>query len=105
MPCSGRKSDLDLFPMTAELHRLIRENSASENEYKRYIDSLKSSVLTAFYTPSAVTEALADVLRDYNVRPHRLLEPSAGHGAFVEAFHPRGRRYRCHGLRERPADG
>ena len=80
------KSDLDLFPMTAELHRLIRENSASENEYKRYIDSLKSSVLTAFYTPSAVTEALADVLRDYNVRPHRLLEPSAGHGAFVEAF-------------------
>lgn len=80
------KSDLDLFPMTAELHRLIRENSASENEYKRYIDSLKSSVLTAFYTPSAVTEALADVLRDYNVRPHHLLEPSAGHGAFVEAF-------------------
>ena len=80
------KSDLDLFPQTMELHRLIRENSASENEYKRYIDSLKSSVLTAFYTPSAVTEALADVLRDYNVRPHRLLEPSAGHGAFIGAF-------------------
>ena len=80
------KSDLDLFPMTAELHRLIRENSASENEYKRYIDSLKSSVLTAFYTPTAVTEALADVLHDYNVRPLRMLEPSAGHGAFLEAF-------------------
>ncbi len=80
------KSDLDLFPMTAELHRLIRENSTSENEYKRYIDSLKSSVLTAFYTPSAVTEALADVLHDYHVRPLRMLEPSAGHGAFVEAF-------------------
>ena len=80
------KSDLELFPLTVELHRLIRENSANENEYKRYIDSLKSSVLTAFYTPSAVTEALADVLRDYNVRPRRLLEPSAGNGAFVEAF-------------------
>ena len=80
------KSDLDLFPMTAELHRLIRENSASENEYKRYIDSLKSSVLTAFYTPAAVTEALADVLHDYNVHPLRMLEPSAGHGAFLEAF-------------------
>lgn len=80
------KSDLELFPLTVELHRLIRENSANENEYKRYIDSLKSSVLTAFYTPSAVTEALADVLHDYNVRPRRLLEPSAGHGAFVEAF-------------------
>ncbi len=80
------KSDLELFPMTVELHRLIREHSTSDNEYKRYIDSLKSSVLTAFYTPSAVTEALADVLNDYSVRPRRLLEPSAGHGAFVEAF-------------------
>ncbi len=80
------KSDLELFPMTVELHRLIREHSTSDNEYKRYIDSLKSSVLTAFYTPPAVTEALADVLDDYNVRPRRLLEPSAGHGSFVEAF-------------------
>ncbi|WP_290526865.1 N-6 DNA methylase [Alistipes sp.] len=80
------KSDLELFPLTVELHRLIRDHSANDNEYKRYIDSLKSSVLTAFYTPEAVTEALADVLHDYNVRPHRLLEPSAGHGAFVEAF-------------------
>lgn len=80
------KSDLELFPMTAELHRLIRENSANDGEYKRYIDSLKSSVLTAFYTPAAVTEAFADVLHDYHVRPRRLLEPSAGHGAFVEAF-------------------
>ena len=80
------KSDLELFPMTAELHRLIRENSANDGEYKRNIDSLKSSVLTAFYTPAAVTEALADVLHDYHVRPRRLLEPSAGHGAFVEAF-------------------
>ena len=80
------KSDLELFPLTVELHRLIRDHSANDNEYKRYIDSLKSSVLTAFYTPEAVTEALADVLHDYNVRPHRLLEPSAGHGAFVDAF-------------------
>ncbi|MFQ9211276.1 MAG: hypothetical protein ACLR3T_07220, partial [Alistipes finegoldii] len=45
------KSDLELFPMTVELHRLIREHTTSDNEYKRYIDSLKSSVLTAFYTP------------------------------------------------------
>ena len=80
------KSDLELFPLTLELHKLIRKHSTSDNEYKRYIDSLKSSVLTAFYTPPAVTEALADVLADYNVHPRRLLEPSAGHGAFVEAF-------------------
>ncbi|WP_277638423.1 hypothetical protein [Bacteroides graminisolvens] len=41
-------SDLELFPLTTELHSLIRENSASETEYKRYIDSFKSSLLTAF---------------------------------------------------------
>ena len=29
------KSDLDLFAPTAELHRLIRENSANERTYKR----------------------------------------------------------------------
>ncbi len=80
------KSDLELFPLTLELHKLIREYSTSEALYKQYVDSLKSSVLTAFYTPPAITEALSDVLDDYNVRPRRLLEPSAGHGAFVEAF-------------------
>ena len=80
------KSDLELFPLTLELHKLIREHSSSEALYKQYVDSLKSSVLTAFYTPPAITEALADVLDDYNVRPRRLLEPSAGHGAFIEAF-------------------
>ena len=80
------KSDLELFPMTVELHRLIRENSANDTIYKHYIDSLKSSVLTAFYTPSAVTDALADALHDYHVRPLRLLDPSAGQGAFIAAF-------------------
>ncbi|MCM1151977.1 MAG: N-6 DNA methylase [Alistipes senegalensis] len=80
------KSDLELFPLTVELHKLIRKNSTSEMQYKQYVDSLKSSVLTAFYTPAAITKALADVLHDYGVKPHRLLEPSAGHGAFVETF-------------------
>lgn len=45
------KSDRELFPMTVELHRLVRDNSTDEKEYKRYMDSIKSSVLTAFYTP------------------------------------------------------
>lgn len=79
-------SDLELFPLTVELHSLIRENSASETEYKRYMDSLKSSVLTAFYTPKEVTEVLADVLHENGINPSRLLDPSAGQGAFMAAF-------------------
>ena len=66
-----------------ELHRIIRENSKDETEYKRYVDSLKASVLTAFYTPKAITDTIADVLHDKKVRPNLVLEPSAGMGAFI----------------------
>ena len=77
------KSDLELFAPTVELHRLIRENSRDEAEYRRYVDSLKASVLTAFYTPQAIADTIADVLHDRKVRPRLILEPSAGMGAFI----------------------
>lgn len=79
------KSDLELFVPTVELHRLICENSKNESEYKQLMDSLKQSVLTAFYTPSAVTEALTDVLKEHHIIPEKVLEPSAGIGAFVDS--------------------
>ena len=79
------KSDLELFAPTVELHRLIRDNSRDDLEYKRFVDSLKASVLTAFYTPKEITDTIADVLADYSVRPSRVLEPSAGVGVFVDA--------------------
>ena len=79
------KSDLELFAPTVELHRLIRENSKNESEYKQLMDSLKQSVLTAFYTPSAVTKALTDVLKEHHIIPEKVLEPSAGIGAFVDS--------------------
>ena len=77
------KSDLELFAPTVELHRLIRENSRDEAEYRRYVDSLKASVLTAFYTPQTITDTIAEVLHDRKVRPRLVLEPSAGMGAFI----------------------
>ena len=79
------KSDLELFAPTVDLHRLIRENSKNESEYKQLMDSLKQSVLTAFYTSSAVTEALTDVLKEHQIIPEKVLEPSAGIGAFVDS--------------------
>ena len=79
------KSDLELFAPTVDLHRLIRENSKNESEYKQLMDSLKQSVLTAFYTPSAITEALTDVLKEHQIIPEKVLEPSAGIGAFVDS--------------------
>lgn len=35
------KSDLELFPLTVELHKLIRENSRDDYEYKRYFEIMK----------------------------------------------------------------
>ena len=80
------KSDLDLFAHTVELHKLIRENSKDDTEYKRYVDSLKASILTAFYTPKEITDVLAEVLHSHGIQPKMLLEPSAGRGAFVDSL-------------------
>ena len=46
---------------------------------------MKQSVLTAFYTPPEITGTIADVLHEHGIRPDRVLEPSAGVGAFVDA--------------------
>ncbi|NDP20029.1 MAG: N-6 DNA methylase [Paludibacter sp.] len=80
------KSELDLFPLVAELQAVIRDNSGSEEQYKRYWGSLKNSILTSFYTPSEIVETLANSLRDSGITPTRFLDPSAGMGEFISAF-------------------
>lgn len=80
------KSELELFPLVAELQAVIHENSGSEEQYKRYWGSLKNSILTSFYTPSEIVETLANSIRDSGITPTRFLDPSAGMGEFVSAF-------------------
>ena len=80
------KSDVELFPQVAELHGIIRNNSADEQEYNQYIASLKNSILSAFYTPQPVVQAIADTLHERGVAIDRFLDPSAGQGAFLDAF-------------------
>lgn len=80
------KSDLELFPLVAELHETIRNNTLSTDQFKLYFNSIKASVLTAFYTPESITQTLARVIDEQGVMANQLLEPSAGIGAFVHAF-------------------
>ena len=80
------KSDMELFPMVADLHKLIRDNSKNEQEYKRYFGSLRNSVLTAFYTPPEIIQTISDTLKDNGITPVRFLDPSAGNGAFADTF-------------------
>lgn len=80
------KSETELFPMIQELHGVLRENTGTPEEYKRYVSSLKTSILSAFYTPKQVIDVLAKTIKDSGIDPVRFLEPSAGSGAFISSF-------------------
>ena len=80
------KSDIELFAPTVELRRLIHDYSHNDKEFAGYMDSLKASVLTAFYTPAPVIDAISDALKNSGVEVRSFLEPSAGQGAFIDSF-------------------
>lgn len=81
------KSEIELFAPTVELRRLIREYSNNdENVFALYMNSLKSSVLTAFYTDNRIVDAISDALKYSGVEINSFLEPSAGQGAFIDSF-------------------
>lgn len=80
------KSDIELFAPTVELRRLIHDYSHDDREFKDYMDSLKASVLTAFYTDNLIVDALSDALKYSGVEVKSFLEPSAGQGAFIDSF-------------------
>lgn len=86
-----RKTEHELFPLTQELHQLLWENAADEKEYRRYVDSMRSSVLTAFYTPPVIIDAIANVFKDSGIQIQRFLEPSAGIGSFIQSFAAKGK--------------
>ena len=69
-----------------ELHELLRHYAGSEQQYKDFVQSMRNSTLTAFYTPPAIVRALAETLLDAGIVPRRLLDPSAGAGIFPSSF-------------------
>jgi len=75
-----------------ELHETVRKHCTDEKEYKRCMDGIRSSVLTAFYTPPVFVRAIADAIyRTGDISAERMLDPSAGTGVFAEAFSGEGR--------------
>jgi N12 class adenine-specific DNA methylase len=85
------KSDLPMFPLVRELHKVIHENSRDRDQYRQYYNSLKNSVLSAFYTPPEIVSTLAGALSDAGIVPGRFLDPSAGMGEFISAFNRQGK--------------
>jgi hypothetical protein len=74
--------DLRLHPKTMELHDLLQKHY-SEKEYQNIIQSIKNSVLTAFYTPAIVPKTIYDGLKQKGISPKAIYEPSAGAGIFI----------------------
>ncbi len=74
----------NLKPLIKQVHDAIKVNTPTQ--YDSYIDSLKNSVLTSFYTPKEVIGALGDVLYEKLGRVDTFLDPSAGTGLFYKGF-------------------
>ena len=85
------KSDIELFAPTVELRRLIHDYSRDDKDFNRYMESLKASTLTAFYTDNRIVDAISDALKYQGVEIKSFLEPSAGQGAFIDSFLRNGR--------------
>ena len=75
-------NDLRLYPGIMELHELLQRH-LSEKQYKEAVQSIKNSVLTAFYTPGIVPKTLYNILKEQNIQPRRIYEPSSGAGIFI----------------------
>ncbi len=76
------REDLRLYPQIKELHQLLLQHF-NHAEYKQAIDSIKNSILTAFYTPEIVPQTLFSVLKEQGIELQNMYEPSSGAGVFV----------------------
>ncbi|WP_346859635.1 hypothetical protein [uncultured Draconibacterium sp.] len=56
-------SEIGLFPAVMELHDVLKTNSKTEQQYKLYTNSLKNSILSAFYTPPEIVNVLSEALK------------------------------------------
>ena len=87
------KSDMDCFEDTVRLHEVLHAVSSSEKEYQRLVQSMKASVLTAFYTPKEIINAMFTAMGSVKAVakgecfiPTNILDPAAGsHGRFMKA--------------------
>ncbi len=65
---NASQEDLKLYPKIKELHQLLQQY-LNETEYKQAMDSIKNSILTAFYTPGVVPQTLYNVLQEQGIKP------------------------------------
>ncbi len=85
------KSDLDCFCDTIMLQQLLKDHSKNEREFRAWMQSVKESTLTAYYTPWDIPKALFSSIYgmkrsfyDKGIYPRAVLDPAAGSGVFLK---------------------
>ncbi len=78
-----------------EVLRVVADDE--ENTYRSLLESIKASVLTAFYTPQFLIDTVARQIqatfRENDLQMRSFLEPSAGIGGFLPIAMPETRSY------------
>ena len=79
-PTAWTKNDMVYYQDTVRLHELLRDASNSDKEYQAWVESLKASTLTAYYTPEVlVTEAMNTICgQGTSLVLKNILDPAAG---------------------------
>jgi N12 class adenine-specific DNA methylase len=73
-----------LRSQVSALHELLQAKVPDRKE--EYLNSAKNSVLTGYYTPLPVINALSKALKNAGIALNSTLDPSAGTGRFVEVL-------------------
>jgi N12 class adenine-specific DNA methylase len=81
-----KPSEQDMFPSTLELFQLLKTNARDDKEYRRFTDSMRGSILTAFYTPPEIIDTISSAVNETGITIQKFLEPSAGIGSFIASF-------------------
>jgi hypothetical protein len=76
------EADMKLHAPMQALYDLLRQR-LDHSQYKAVTQSIKASILTAFYTPDVVPNAVFEALNSHGIRPTSIYEPSAGAGIFI----------------------
>ena len=79
------RDERNLFPLVRELREII-DQGTSESDATRLWNSIKSSVLTSFYTDERIVRAIAAGLGMNGLPLRRILDPSAGMGVFSQVL-------------------
>ena len=79
-------SALPYYDDIKELVRFLMLHSNGEKDFAQWISSLKSSVLTAYYTPKMFAKDIMVALNSQLLIGDKVLDPAAGSGVFVDAI-------------------